>query len=579
MKKVLAFILCVAMVISCFAVASFAEDEKTEGLLAETGKCGDNVSWSFNGKNGTLVLSGKGITDFYYTTIDAYSDPAGLSPFNGNSEIKKVVVENGITALGDALFAFCENLTEIVIPESVVRIGKDVLLDTAIYKNVKNWDGKVLYYGNNIIAADKDIKGEYKVKADTRLIADEAFARCTELKTVKLNSELEYLGFGAFGGTGLENVTVPASIKDDGAKGADAFMDSALKSVEFEKGAKFVPASAFAGCTQLKTVKLPNSIEKIGDFAFYSCDSLEEFTVPEKVTELIGTFSLCKSLKTLNVPVSVKTIGMFALSESIKTINYAGTKAQWNKIDINSSNKKFVDNAVINYSVDFTPKAKNGLLKTESGWMYFKNDEIDYTFNALAKNDYGWWYIKNGTIDYKYEGLAENQYGLWYVKNGKIDFNCNKVVRYNGEWYYVVNGQVSTKTSGLIKCELGWMYFKNGKVDMGFEGLAKNQYGWWYILNGTINYKYKGLAKNDYGWWYVSDGKIDYNYQGLAKNQYGWWYVSNGKIDYNFRGLAKNDYGWWYVKNGKIDFTYNGTARNPYGRWNVVNGKVTTKAA
>lgn len=225
------------------------------------------------------------------------------------------------------------------------------------------------------------------------------------------------------------------------------------------------------------------------------------------------------------------------------------------------------------------PEKLDGLIKTDAGWKYFKDNQIDYSFIGLAKNDYGWWYINNGTIDYKYEGLAANQYGLWYVKNGKIDFNCNKVTRYQGEWYYVVNGQVSTKTSGLIKCELGWMYFKNGKVDMGFEGLAKNQYGWWYILNGTINYRYKGLAKNQYGWWYVSDGTINYKYQGLAKNQYGWWYVSNGKIDYDFRGLAKNDYGWWYVKNGKIDFTYNGTARNPYGRWNVVNGKVTTKAA
>lgn len=533
MKKVSAFILSVLMVISCLAVASFAEDEKTEAL-APSGKCGENVSWSFDSETGTLVLSGKGATDSYSSVIGDFTSVEDISPFYKNSDIKKVVVEDGITTIGSALFYSCENLAEIVIPDSVVSIGGDILLDTAIYKDADNWDGEVLYCGNSIIAADKDIQGEYKIKDNTKLIADDAFSGCTGLTAVKFNSDIKYLGFDAFANTGLETVTVPASLVNEETNGAKAFMGSTLKSAVFEDGAKFVPASAFAGCAQLKTVTLPDSIEKIGEYAFFDCNSLEEFTVPAKVTELVGTFSLCKSLKTLNIPVSVKSIGMFALSESIKTINYAGTKAQWNKIDINSTNKKAVDGAVINFLGEVTPEVKNGLIKTESGWKYFKDDKVDMTFNGLAKNAYGWWYISNGTIDYSYQGLAKNEYGWWYVSNGKIDYN--------------------------------------------YVGLAKNAYGWWYVSNGKIDYKYVGLGKNQYGWWYVSNGKIDYKYVGLAKNQYGWWYVSNGKIDYNFKGLAKNAYGWWYVKNGTIDFTYNGTARNPYGRWNVVNGKVTTKA-
>ena len=201
----------------------------------------------------------------------------------------------------------------------------------------------------------------------------------------------------------------------------------------------------------------------------------------------------------------------------------------------------------------FAADEQNGLIKTEDGWRYLKDGEVDTSFVGMAKNQYNWWYIKDGEIDYSFVGLARNQYNWWYMKNGTIDYS------------YV----------GLADNQYGTWYVENGCINYKFAGMIKSDGKWYYVSGGTIDKKYEGMAKNQYNWWYISGGTIDYKYEGLAKNQYGWWYIKNGTIDYKFEGLAENPYGWWYVKNGTIDFKFNGKAQNKYGWYKVVNGKAT----
>lgn len=129
---------------------------------------------------------------------------------------------------------------------------------------------------------------------------------------------------------------------------------------------------------------------------------------------------------------------------------------------------------------------REGLNKVDGKWYYYKNGEIDKSYDGLAQNDFGWWKVKDGTIDFTFNGMAKNQYGWWVVQNGKVNKN--------------------------------------------YTGMAKNQYGWWYFTNGKINYKYVGLAKNQYGWWYITNGTVNFKYNGKARNQYGLWEVRNGKV-------------------------------------------------
>ena len=64
-----------------------------------------------------------------------------------------------------------------------------------------------------------------------------------------------------------------------------------------------IPESAFANCTKLKSIILPDTIIRIEDNAFYNCTSLEEFTFPESIQE-IGkkAFANCSSLNLIVLP-------------------------------------------------------------------------------------------------------------------------------------------------------------------------------------------------------------------------------------------------------------------------------------
>lgn len=81
--------------------------------IYETGKCGENLTWTLD-YDGNLTISGKG--DMYdYNSITGYSTPF--------SAAQNVVIEDGVTSIGDGAFMFCENLTEIVLPNSIKSIG------------------------------------------------------------------------------------------------------------------------------------------------------------------------------------------------------------------------------------------------------------------------------------------------------------------------------------------------------------------------------------------------------------------------------------------------------------------------
>ena len=67
---------------------------------------------------------------------------------------------------------------------------------------------------------------------------------------------------------------------------------------------------AFAYCLNLRKVNLPDSVSSLGERAFEGCESLKEIRLPEKLTE-IGeyTFFLCESLRTVKIPDGVTRIG------------------------------------------------------------------------------------------------------------------------------------------------------------------------------------------------------------------------------------------------------------------------------
>ena len=75
----------------------------------------DNLTWTLTA-DGTLTISGTGKMKNYN-----YSD--NQSPLYINSSVKKVVIEDGVTSIGNSAFAYCRGLISITIPDSVTSIG------------------------------------------------------------------------------------------------------------------------------------------------------------------------------------------------------------------------------------------------------------------------------------------------------------------------------------------------------------------------------------------------------------------------------------------------------------------------
>lgn len=148
---------------------------------------------------------------------------------------------------------------------------------------------------------------------------------CETLINVKLPSTIKTIGKGAFKSCfSLKEINLPESVVE---LGDSSFMGTRLKSVTIPDSVTFIPASAFAACTELETVKLGNNVDEIGAFAFICCYKLKEINLPDSLLSIgMQSFCLCKNLKTLTVPAKVAFLGpyVFAGCETMEELHFEG---------------------------------------------------------------------------------------------------------------------------------------------------------------------------------------------------------------------------------------------------------------
>ena len=196
---------------------------KITAKLIDSGSCGKNANWELY-EDGSIYISGSGAIwdyelDYNKTPMTNVPWPKGI--------VKNVIIEDGITEIGDDTFWEYSTVNAVSIPDSVIRIGSG------------------------------------------------AFNSC-ELTSVEIPNSVQVIGLGAFAWSSLESVTIPGSVYLI----QESFLGCAsLKSVKIEEGVALILESAFGYCESLEEVTIPLSVSYIEAGAFQGCSSLKSVTI------------------------------------------------------------------------------------------------------------------------------------------------------------------------------------------------------------------------------------------------------------------------------------------------------------
>ena len=333
MKRLLSMILALAMVLAFLpqmAIDVWAED------VSFTGVCGDNLNWEFNDQNGTLTITGSGdMFDYEWTgnedwqpfrsQIKAVLLPDGLTsvgqcafirfPITGN-----VAIPTGVTRIGDGAFNDCD-MSAVTIPDSVKTIGYGAFCSCDNLTEIKIPAG-ITEIGEEVFASCTGLNA-VTIPGNIQAIGNRAFQSCTGLKSVTFPDSVTIIGDNAFCGTGLERVTIGANVTNVGFK---AFADcSALTAIEVDSANTKYASDGGVLCNKQKTqvlqcpcgraepYEIPVTATAIGQAAFENCSNLTGLTITGNILDIPDyAFRNCAGLTEIVLPGSLKTIGWTA---------------------------------------------------------------------------------------------------------------------------------------------------------------------------------------------------------------------------------------------------------------------------
>ncbi len=191
------------------------------GDIVAAGQCGENVFYAMY-SNGKVLLKGSG------TTYDYGS--SNRSPFYRNDAVKRVVISEGVTTVGDDLFIRCLNLESASLPTTVTSIGSTAFMP-----------------------------------------ADETMGAAGKLTSFTIPDAVTTIGGGAFWGAALTSVTIPHNVA---TVGKYAFNDcTRLTTVRYE--GSVIGGFMFVRCTSLTSFTMAKTVTAIGEHCFNYCSALE----------------------------------------------------------------------------------------------------------------------------------------------------------------------------------------------------------------------------------------------------------------------------------------------------------------
>ena len=318
----------------------------------------DGLTWTLD-YDGKLTISGTGaMKDYDYNN--------NQSPVYMNSSVKKVVIEDGVTSIGNWAFYKCTSLTTITIPDSVTSIGEAAFRGCSSLTSITIPDS-VTSIGDAAFSHCSNLKS-ITIPDSITSIGKYAFCNCSSLTSITIPNSVTSIGESALAGcVNLTSITIPKSVTSigsgvfDGCNNLTVYLESgstltsndlgvneskigsywvednltwkldadgtltisgtgAMKDYDYNNNPS--PANQKKG--SVKKVVIKDGVTSIGKDAFKNCSNLKSITILDSVTSItipdsvtrIGDFAFsgCSSLTSITIPDSVTSIGDDAFS-------------------------------------------------------------------------------------------------------------------------------------------------------------------------------------------------------------------------------------------------------------------------
>lgn len=297
------------------------------------------VPWGIFG-----TLDNKKVNYTNYTIKQGTVIIADDSFFGTCTSLKEIIIPDSVIRIGNNAFKKCDALLSVSLPESITHIGEGAFCDCKSLQSI-NLPENVTYLSNHVFNNCEMLKS---ISLPNRLtyIGDYTFYKCKTLQSIVLPQKLTHLGDDAFSMSGLHSVILPKGLIKFGrnpfgrcSKLERIHCDSPLFSV-YEQGiyskdktrllcffgkdtivalpnsVKHIEERAFLGCESLQYIVFPKELLNIGELSFYGCKSLKSVSIPEEVRKIGNrAFSCCESLQYISLPQRLTAISEWSFSD------------------------------------------------------------------------------------------------------------------------------------------------------------------------------------------------------------------------------------------------------------------------
>ena len=337
---------------------------------------GDNIFYECTGLKEVVI--GRGITEI---PGDDRNPLEGM--FGKCSSLKSVTIPDTITVIGVAAFNECSSLESVTIPDSVHTIATAAFQNCISLKEIKLGSGvKIIGIGSdNFYLDDGAFLGcraleEITLPISLETIYPDAFKSCNSLVNVYYEGDIEdwckidFRNLDAnpaskatnlyLNGVLVSDVVIPDSIT--------AITDylfagyRSLKSVTISDSVTSIGQGTFMNCSSLEVINWGKNVQRIGttgdvntgpeNGVFEGCTSIKSIVIPDSVQVLgLDTFANCESLQDIVIPASVKIIcnNSFQNCDKLEKVYFEGELEDWLKIDFGDTYSNPLSNATYFY--------------------------------------------------------------------------------------------------------------------------------------------------------------------------------------------------------------------------------------